>query len=142
VPEADPAKTNSLLSKADLFEPAVEERNNLYTYYKCLFPRFRHLHRRFFVVLFSDMFFHLNLLWRNITPLHNQEGSEYSQQILDLIPASEVRLVSFPKLASLFRGACQCYCESKDIVFAIAVESLMKVSFSSCGRWRRHIDMP
>jgi hypothetical protein len=95
VPEADPAKTNSLLSKADLFEPAVEERNNLYTYYKCLFPRFRHLHRRFFVVLFSDMFFHLNLLWQNITPLHNQEGSEYSQQILDLIPASEVRLVSF-----------------------------------------------
>jgi hypothetical protein len=53
--------------------------------------------------LFSDTFLHLAPLGEAVIPLEeHRRGAEYSHQIMDLVPASLVASLPFPRLALFF----------------------------------------
>ena len=110
-----------------LFEPADEHTFNVYTEYRRGLPRFRFINSATaYVVLFPDGPSKPGSTVGNIIPrsLH-QSSSEYSSELLDLIPEDRISSLPLPFLGPLLSDYCQKYLMSKDDMAAIAVEGLV-----------------
>lgn len=139
--EADLAAAQRIFtSQSRLRESVMEEENNIYTEYKRGFPRFQCQHGpAFYVILFPDSAFHLNLSPQSTSPLVEfGEGAEHSREILDLFPASELSSLPIPRLPLLFTGLCRRYLESGDPISAIAAEQLVD-GMDLDGNWCKTI---
>lgn len=99
------------MSKPHMLAPESQETYNLYTIHKQGLPGYRYLpESSSYVVLFPDDRLGLAPLRKNI--LHqkrNEDGAEYSREILDVIPASKIAGIPIPLLGPFFSGQCAGY---------------------------------
>ena len=140
MPQHDIHRASTILkSKRELFEPADEKAFNVYTEYRRGLPRFRFRDdRAACVVLFADESLERESLIQNIIPqsLHQQD-SEYSFELLDLIPEDRITSLPFPFLGTLLSSCCRKYMSSQDVIPAMAVDGLidgMDLDESWCSR--------
>ena len=116
-----------LKSERQLLEPADEDTFNVYTEYRRGLPRFRFRdNNAACVVLFPDKPLSGGDLLDSIIPqwLH-QQNSEYSCELLDLIPEDKITSLPLPFLGPLLSSYCQKHMASQDDIAAMAVESLV-----------------
>ena len=89
-------------------------------------------------MLFPDEPLGCESLIKNIIPqsLH-QQNSEYSFELLDLIPGDRITSLPFPFLGTLLSSCCRRYLSSQDVIPAMAVDGLidgMDLDESWCSR--------
>ena len=114
-------------SERELFEPADEDTFNVYTEYRRGMPRFRFRENSAAcVVLFPDESLDSGGMVDNILPqsLHQQD-SEYSLELLDLIPENRITSLPVPFLGPLLFSYCRKYTVMQDDIAAMAVEGLI-----------------
>ncbi|KAK2762722.1 hypothetical protein FQN54_000896 [Arachnomyces sp. PD_36] len=121
--------TSTFESQGDILERADEADYNIYTEYKRGYPRFRFKSpaSSFYIVLFTDVYCHLNPLEEHIiTPQEHQRRKEcYSKEILDSFSADQIATLPLPRFASFFTGFCRTYIETLEVTAAIAAELLV-----------------
>ena len=128
-----------LKSEQKLFAPADETTFNVYTEYRRGLPRFRFQQSATAnVVLFPDGPLESGDTVSNIIPQSfHRRNSEYSSELLDLIPGDRISFLPLPFLGPLLSDYCRKYMLSKDDMAAIAVEGLvdgMNLDHSWCLR--------
>ena len=107
---------------------------DLFTQYKRPCPRFKdHSFADIDVVLLEDNVYGFALNHTALTtPVSNPV---YSKEILNVLSATDIADLPFPKLHCLFSGVCQRYKASGEVFFGIASEQLvdgMDISEDAC----------
>lgn len=129
----------ALKSEHELFELANETAFNVYTEYRRGLPRFRFRNNSAACfVLFPDETRYCEGLVENIVTqsLHRRD-SEYSFELLGLIPEDRITSLPFPFLGTLLSSCCQKYMFSQDVIPAMAIDGLidgMDLDESWCSR--------
>jgi len=100
-----------------------------YNEYKRDFPRLRSLScispPSTFVIL-ADKSYGLHPLMKNaVSHERTPRNVQYSSQIMDLIPATDLTSLPIPRLPPFFIGLCQRYIDSHDDIAMIAAEQLV-----------------
>ena len=122
VREADLEKATSIFNSGrDVLQLRVQDEYNIYTEY------FRYLSDpQVHVIIFTDTFYHLEPLQKNTIQADEHEGwTEYSPQILNIVPADAVRLLPLPRLPPFLNGLCERYVRSRDPMATMAAKQLV-----------------
>ncbi|KIX01179.1 uncharacterized protein Z518_08904 [Rhinocladiella mackenziei CBS 650.93] len=98
---------------------------DLFTEYKRGFPTFEASNIGLRLLLFPDSYFGLFPLQQNIISNDERLSTTCSDQILDLVPRSEIQYLPVPRLPVFFIGLCSRFFESNDCMARIAVEQLV-----------------
>ena len=116
-----------LKSETELFEAADEDTFNIYTEYKRGLPRFRFRNSSTaHLVLLPDMSLNSRGVVDRVVPqsLH-QHDSEYSFELLDLVPKDRIPSLPVPFLGPLLSDYSRKYIASQDAIAAMAVDGLI-----------------
>ena len=116
-----------LKSETELFEPADEDTINIYTEYKRGLPRLRFRNSSTaHLVLLPDVSSNSKGVVDYVVPqsLHQQD-SEYSFELLDLIPETRIPSLPLPFLGPLLSDYSRKYIASQDAIAAMAVDGLI-----------------
>ena len=116
-----------LKSETELFEAADEDTFNIYTEFKRGLPRFRCRNSSTaHVVLLPDMSLNSQGVVARVVPqsLHQQD-SEYSFELLDLVPKNRIPSLPVPFLGPLLSDYSRKYIASQDAIAAMAVDGLI-----------------
>lgn len=98
---------------------------DIFTEYKRGFPAFKAPNIGLRLLLFPDSYFGLSPLRQNIVPDDERLSTTCSEQILDLVPQSEIQHLPVPRLPAFFIGLCLMFFELNDCMARIAVEQLV-----------------
>ncbi|KAM0797527.1 hypothetical protein BDR22DRAFT_434885 [Usnea florida] len=116
-----------LKSEPELFEAADEDTFNIYTEYKRGLPRFRFRNSSTaYLVLLPDTSSNSRGVVDRVVPqsLHQQD-SEYSFELLDLIPKNRIPSLPVPFLGPLLSDYSRKYIASQDAIAAMAIDGLI-----------------
>ncbi|KZF23720.1 hypothetical protein L228DRAFT_122819 [Xylona heveae TC161] len=129
IPENSLSPAVSVLCSKNMFKLEIKEDYDLFTEYKRGFPRLLATSvttLSYAVILFSDTYFGLNPLDRNIVCQDETRSfTTYSRQILDLVSKDDIKYIPVPRLPPFFIGLCRRFLESNDGMARIAAEQLL-----------------